>query len=146
MTPEDRDYWRAEATMRILAAMYTNHIPRPVPRDETKAQAKSRERKESVRRMERALEAANQADAMLAELALREEFKPPEPDLPAEVIAMHGGRIPEGAHVLHCKHGKASFEPCEKCDAEDAAEKGAAAKGGENGENGKVETGGGAVV
>lgn len=145
MTPEERDHWRAEASMRILAAMYVNHMPRRVPRNETPAERTARERAQNMERMERALEAATAADAWLTELQAWEEFTPPQPDLPPEVIAMHGGSIPIGAHVLHCSHGKASFEPCPECDARDAADK-AAEKDGEKGKNGKVETGGGAVV
>ena len=134
MTPADRDWFRANATMQILAAMYVSHIPRVVPRDETEEQTKSRERADNIRRMERALEAANQADAMLAELELREEVKP-DP-LMAKLLQAHPGGIPAGGNILSCKHGRASFEECADCDAADAAEKAAAAGGGgQGGEN-----------
>lgn len=140
MTPEDRDDIRARATIQIMAAMYVNHIHRAAPRDETAAQKESRTRRENEHRMYLALEAASAADAALAELLAREESQgdeatggPQWAGLPPEVLAMHPGGVPEGAHVLSCKHGRASFEECEQCDAEDAA-----AKDGENGENRQI--------
>lgn len=137
MTPADRDFYRAQATMHILAAMYANYIPRPPLRDETEEMRKSRERVANERRMFLALEAANQADAMIAELQVREEDKP-DP-LMARLLQAHPGGIPVSGHVLSCKHGRASFEECADCDAADAAEKAAAAgrdgQGGENRQN-----------
>lgn len=144
MTPQERNLVRAEASAMILAAMYANYIPNPVPRDETEEAAKARTQRENIRRMERALEAASAADALVAELETREEFPPMAAgQLPDHVVDMHGGHIPHGAHILHCAHGKASYEDCPECDAADAAEKAAAAAGGgTDGKTGEIATGG----
>lgn len=120
--------------MQILAAMYVNYIPLPVPREESDESRKARERKANERRMLNALEAANAADAMLAELMTREEVK--SDPIYEKLLQAHPGGIPVGGNVLTCKHGKASFEDCAECDAADAAEKAAAAvDGGQGGEN-----------
>jgi hypothetical protein len=120
MTPEDRDVIRAEASMRVLAAMYVNWIHLAAPRDESEEQKKARERARSIRRMEYALEAANVADALIAELQVREEH---DPDAPPTIESLVREGIAAGGTILSCTHGVPSYEPCAKCDEADAAEK-----------------------
>lgn len=121
MTPEDRDAIRAEASMRILAAMFTNFIPPPEPpRDITDEGAKVRERAFRVREMERAAWAVMQANALIAELTIHEEHDPKEPKTIEELVRQG---IAAGGTILACTHGVPSYEPCEECDKADAADK-----------------------
>lgn len=122
MTPEDRDALRAEAAIHVIARMAgLEGMPPDVSHlDPQDPRRKDVERKENKRRMRRALFAASEADALIAELQVREEFDPTAPpsinDLVREGIAA-------GGTILLCKHGIPSFEPCGQCDAEDAAGK-----------------------
>jgi len=93
----------------------------PPPRDATEGQLKTHERLRTIRRMEYALEAANAAGALIAELEAREEFDPLAPPETVEELVRRG--VAAGGTILTCKHGRASYEPCEQCDAEDAAGK-----------------------
>lgn len=154
MTPTERNMIRAEAAMRILAALYTHRVtPSIAPRNESEAAQKERTRQQDIRRMEEALNAVNAADALLAELTLREEAGaspydgaphwPIHDGLPGEggmpdghiPVVRPGERAPLGSNVLTCTHGLSSLEDCPACDAADAAE--TAGKNRENGEYGQ---------
>lgn len=125
MTPAEKDAIRAEASMRILAAMYARNwhtltdvasIPDPCA-DEAQ---KDKERAGNMRRMAWSLEAASAADALIAELIVREEDHSNDPGTIAGLVA---AGVAGGGQILSCKHGRTSFEPCPACDAEDAAER-----------------------
>lgn len=138
MTPEDRDVLRAEASMRILAAMYTNVLLPPAPRDESDEARKARELREHTRRTRDALEAVQVANALVAELGLHEEA-PAGVDTVASLVA---AGIAAGGTTLACKHGVPSYEACAECDAADAAGKSGQPGTGKEGESGTVASGG----
>jgi hypothetical protein len=139
MTPEDRDAIRAEASMRILAALNTGYQPRQPKFTQPELLAEYR-KGDDERRMKLALEAALAANALIAELEVHEEA--------TGISATDYERLAAatGAHILHCKHGKASFEDCAACDAEDEARvqgelaEMAAEESGKSGEGGEEPT------
>lgn len=119
MTPEDRDILRAEAAIRIMAAMNTHAILPPYmpPGTRSEGEAETEQKKLYRQAARRAEFAVREANALIAELVAHEEFDPSQPTI--ENLVAEG--VARGGQILSCKHGRASFEPCEKCDAEAAA-------------------------
>jgi hypothetical protein len=118
----------------VLAALATHAILPPDPLPEGHPENKARERQQNAQRMKRAMYAASEADALIAELELREEYDPSAGPSIRELVAQG---IAAGGHILRCKHGRASFEDCAECDAaaalHDASTLDETGKSGENG-------------